>query len=513
MKPVFLFVAVFFFLQSPAQTSRKPIDTSVQTLIVFFDGLRPDYITADLMPQLTAFKAKASYGSNHHSVYPTVTRVNASSYSTGSYPSAHGLMGNTVYFPQVDAKKGINTGEAEEMQKVIEATHGHLLTATTLGEVLQSVGAKMMVFSSGSTGQALMQNHTISGGATINPKMILPASQTQDILNTIGPVPAHAKPNTGQHQWVTDALIQYGLKKDGPLVSAIWFSDPDGAAHSDGIGSPAAVASIRSVDEQFGRILQTLKDRGLDQKFNILISTDHGFVTHIGKESLPDLLIRKGLKKDKESDDVIVVGGALYVKDHNPERIKKIVAALQAEEWIGAIFTRGKKAGDLKGFVEGTLSFESVHWDHQERSADILVDVNWNDEKNGTGYAGSSFSRGVAGHGSLSPYEVHIPLIAFGPGFKRNYESPLPTSNVDLVPTILHLYGIPLPKTMQGRVMTELFAGGKEAPELRPTKEVIRTEARSAEGTYVLTLERTVLGSHRYVDFARVQRTKGMARP
>ena len=91
-------------------------------------------------------------------------------------------------------------------------------TAITLGEVLHQGGKKMMVFSSGSTGQALMQNHTVSGGAVINPGMILPESFKDTIVNDIGAIPAKAKPNTGQHKWVADALIKYGFAPDGPWL-------------------------------------------------------------------------------------------------------------------------------------------------------------------------------------------------------------------------------------------------------------------------------------------------------
>ncbi|HKZ38969.1 MAG TPA: alkaline phosphatase family protein, partial [Chryseolinea sp.] len=230
-----LFLLVFFF--STTLLAQQKHEKDIRTLIVFFDGLRPDYIMAETMPNLYAFSNAGCYGKQHHSVFPTVTRVNASSYSSGSYPATHGLMGNTVYFPVIDPKKGLNTGDYNDLNKINTATNGHLLTAVTLGEVLQKAGQKMMVFSSGSTGQAMMQNHTVSGGAVINPAMILPASFKDNLLNDIGPIPAKAKPNAAQHKWVTDALIKYGLTLNGPLVSAIWFSDPDGTAHSDGIGA------------------------------------------------------------------------------------------------------------------------------------------------------------------------------------------------------------------------------------------------------------------------------------
>ncbi|MBA4057656.1 MAG: alkaline phosphatase family protein, partial [Marivirga sp.] len=250
-----------------------------------------------------------------------------------------------------------------------------------------------------------------------------------------------------------------------------------------------------------------LHDKNLAQHFNIVISTDHGFITNVGKTGLTEFLISQGLKKDKDSDDVVVAEGALYVKNHDETIIRKIVSALQDQEWVGAIFTKSQKAGDLKGKIEGTLSFESIHWNHPERSADILVDENWDDRKNEMGYAGASFSRGVAGHGGLSPYEVNIALIAGGPSFKARYQSDWPTSNVDLVPTILKIHNITIPPGMDGRIIHELLVKGEQETKVKPKKEIIKTTSAAKTTKYELSLERTILGKYVYVDFAKVIRT------
>jgi predicted AlkP superfamily pyrophosphatase or phosphodiesterase len=503
MKKFLLILLVLCALIAHAQDSQKKL----HTLIVFFDGMRPDYITPELMPNVYDLKTKGSYGLAHHSVFPTVTRVNASSYATGSYPATHGLLGNTVYFPQVDKTTGLNTGDASELMRITETTHGRLLTTITLGELLQKAGSRLMIFSSGSTGQAFLQNNTVSGGMVVNPSLILPASLKEEVIKTIGQPPPSGKPNTAQHEWAANALIHYGLGPNSPLVSAIWFSDPDGAAHSKGIGSPEAIESIKTVDAQFGRIVRSLEEKGMLDSYNIIISADHGFVTDIGKQGLADFLIKEGLKDDKTSEDVVLAGGAIYVRNHDQGKIKKIVAALQAQEWVGAIFTKAASKDRRKGWVEGTLSFETIHWNHPERAADILVDYNWSDRKNEHGYAGASFSKGVAGHGGGSPYEIHIPLIASGPSFRKNYESSVPTSNVDIVPTILKIHGIKVPEQMDGRVMSELLVDGK-SPGREIKKETIETSAKFGSGVYHLILERSVVGKYRYVDEARVTRAE-----
>ncbi|RFS14730.1 alkaline phosphatase family protein [Emticicia sp. C21] len=494
---------IFIFQITHAQNPKE-----LRTLIVFFDGLRPDYITLENMPNLYTFSKKGSYGKNHHSVFPTVTRVNSSSYSTGSYPKTHGLMGNTVYFPKVDKKQGLNTGEAENLNKINDSENGNLLTAISLGEILTKAGKKMMVFSSGSTGSALLQNHKVGSGAVINTSMILPESFREQVLKEIGPIPESVKPkpNLLQHKWITDAILKYGITLDGPLVSSVWFSDPDGAAHTFGIGSEFAMESIRIVDEQFGRILKDIEQKGLTNNFNIIISADHGFATFIGKTNVADFLVSQGLKQSKESEDVVVSEGAIYVQNHDKAKIQQIVTILQGQEWVGGIYTKGLKTGDAKGFIAGTLSFEAIHWNHANRTADILVDYNWNDNKNDKNYAGTSYAKGVAGHGSLSPYEVHIALFANGPSFKKAFESNLPTSNVDLVPTILHLHQLPIPASMNGRVFYELL-NEKNTPKLPELKvEKISTKAAYPGGSYELVLQQGILGKYRYLDYSKVVR-------
>lgn len=495
-------VSLIFLVSSGYSQERA---RQVRTLIVIFDGLRPDYITPDAMPYVNSLKSKGAYGRNNHSVFPTVTRVNASSYATGSYPAKHGLLGNTVYFPGVDRLRGLDTGDANVLMRIDRSTGDSLLTATSLGELLQSAGSQMMVFSSGSSGQAFLQNHKVGRGAVVNPEIILPRSLKEDLEKKVGAPPPASKPNTAQHDWATRALLEYGLGEPGPLVTAIWYSDPDATAHSLGMGHPLSMEAIKSVDEQFGIVMKALETRNLLDSFNIIITSDHGFVTHTGSTSISDFLIQKGLKSSQLSEDVVVAGNAIFVKDHDAEVIKHIVSVLQEQQWVGAIFTKAEAEGSSKGWVEGTLSFQSIHWNHA-RAGDVLVDYNWNHAKNNYGYEGTSYAKGTAGHGGSSPYEIHIPLIASGPSFRRNFESVLPTSNIDIVPTVLHLSNLSVPPSMDGRIMYELLAIPEHADKPRERIETLEASVNHTWGTYKVILQTSVVGRQRYIDYTKVER-------
>src|SRR5580765_4971269 len=105
-------------------------------LVIVVDGLRPDSVTADVMPRLYRLGRRGIVFTAHHSVFPTVTRVNASSFVTGAYPETHGLLGNTIYIPAADPARLLDTGLRENLELVARAA-GQLLTAPTLGEILQ----------------------------------------------------------------------------------------------------------------------------------------------------------------------------------------------------------------------------------------------------------------------------------------------------------------------------------------------------------------------------------------
>jgi predicted AlkP superfamily pyrophosphatase or phosphodiesterase len=500
---LFHLILVFIFLL-PFSTKAQP-NSALKTLVVIFDGLREDYITPELMPNLYRLGMKGGWGRQNHSVFPTVTRVNAPSFATGSYPNKHGILGNSIYLPGLISSGVFNTGNASELMKVAEVTSDKLLTTPSLGEILAAQGKRMMVFSSGSTGQAFLQYHKVDNGAIINPDLILPSSFRTKVVAAVGEPPPAAKPNEERHAWIVEAFEHFVLTDESPEVSTIWFSDPDATAHAEGIGAPLTLEAIGFVDIQLGRVLAAMEKHGMRDQFNIMITTDHGFVTQIGKESLVDFLVDENLKESKVSDDVIIAGGAIFVKNHDRKKIQQIVSSLQKQEWVGAIFSKSEKAGSINGWVKGTLSFEAIFWGHKDRAADLLVDVNWSDQKNEYGYEGTSFASGIAGHGSSSPYEIHIPLLFDGPSFKQAIESQYPTSNIDITPTILHLQGIEVPEQMNGRVLKELLRGSPDIDK-KPKQVTHQVSVKKDWGEYQLLLQQTIFDDHVYFDYTKVIR-------
>lgn len=480
--------------------------TTNRQLLVVLDGLRPDYVRPDIMPNLYALGQRGAVFQNHHSVYPTNTRVNASSISTGSYPATHGLMGNSVFFPAVDPRRFLDTSDRSNLLRIDASEMGRLLTAGTLGEFLQAAGRKLLVVSSGSAGLAFLLNHRLAG-AVLHTDFAAPEALYAGMNVTLGPNPPESAPNSARDRRAVDAFLQIGLPQVDPWVTLMWLSDPDTTAHKHGIGHPITIEALKRADAEIKRLQDGLAAAGLLARCDIWVTSDHGFTTRKPGANLAALLEPFAGTLADGPARVVSGGGAIYVRDHDREAIGSIVRALQRTDGIGAIFTPAVAPGSLDGRLEGTVSFDAIRWTHA-RSADILFSPDWTDERNAYGFPGITASGGVAGHGSTSAFDVHNVMIAAGPDIEPHVTIATPTGNVDFAPTFLRLAGVAVPGSMDGRVLEEALRGGPDPSGLRV--ESTTHTVKTADGVYTLTAFFSTVesgrGRHRYFDCTKVER-------
>src|ERR1051326_8568617 len=100
----------------PAAVSERP----ALVIVLVIDGLRPDSITPTVMPNLDRLKSAGVWYTHAHSVFPTVTRVNATSITTGMLPSRHGIASNAVYLPAI-SKGVLSNGDYRNLLALGEA--------------------------------------------------------------------------------------------------------------------------------------------------------------------------------------------------------------------------------------------------------------------------------------------------------------------------------------------------------------------------------------------------------
>ena len=100
-------------------------------LVLILDGLRPDYVTQGLMPNLYALGEQGVFADRHSAAFPSATRVNSASISAGSYPATHGLMHNKMFVREMDDEP-FSTGSARNLTRLAAFSGGRILSVPTV---------------------------------------------------------------------------------------------------------------------------------------------------------------------------------------------------------------------------------------------------------------------------------------------------------------------------------------------------------------------------------------------
>jgi arylsulfatase A-like enzyme len=494
-------------------------------LVFVVDGLRPDSITEADTPTLYRMRREGVAFENTHAVFPTVTRVNSASLATGSYPARHGIMGNSIYVPAVDAKRAFTNDDFQPLLKLDEATGGRMVTVQGIAEILSRTGSGMVVVSSGSTGSAILlapkaprgTGTVINGDFFPGTQVAYPPAISNEVLQRFGAAPKKGgatTPFSSSVDWSMQVLREYVLPELKPAVVFTWMTEPDHIQHGLGAGAPESIAAIRNDDRQLGLVLQKLEAMGLRGKTNIMVVSDHGFAQTVFNVNVGRALADAGLIPAADSDELVIASSgqavALHVKGRDPARIAAVVEFLQRQPWCGVVFSAAKRGGaPHEGTVAGTFALEFAHLGGHERSPDIVFTFPWSSAQNRHGVRGTEYAQvsgdgktgpyegNAANHGGIGPWTVRNTMLAWGPGFKRGAVVRTPTSNVDVAPTLLHLLGQAGAATeMDGRVILEALANG-------PDEEQVAAETlnwRAQNGSYSAVLQTSDTGGKRYID-------------
>ena len=80
---------------TPTPTPTPTPVAATRTIVMVWDGLRPDDVTQADTPNLYAMQQAGVNFSDNHSTYPTFTMMNGSSFATGSYSIPWRISGET----------------------------------------------------------------------------------------------------------------------------------------------------------------------------------------------------------------------------------------------------------------------------------------------------------------------------------------------------------------------------------------------------------------------------------
>ena len=496
-------------------------------VVVVWDGMRPDFMSAENTPVLWKLAQEGVNFRNHHAVYPSATEVNGAALATGTYPGRNRIVANYEYRPEIDNKRSIAHENADVVGKGDQLSGGKYLACPTIAELVHQAGRRTVIAAAKGVG-LLQDRHGDSAARAIEVNRpylaakdsvtlfagkALPLSALAPIVARLGPSPLSE--DASRDNWATRALTDFLWQGDVPIFSLLWLGEPDASEHRSAPGSKEALAAIKSSDENLGRVLAALDRQGVRATTDIFVVSDHGFSTIARAIDLRKILRNAafdavtGFTEEPKPGQIMLVGNGgtvlFYVVQQDAAVIGRLVDFLQHSDFAGVIFTKKKLEGtftlDQGGIDPPSQGYGAAGSEH---APDVVMAFRWNENKNQFGVAGmvdADWNRGAGKgtHASLSRFDLHNTLIAAGPDFQRGHADELPSGNIDLAPTILRILGITPPKPLDGRVLSEAMIGA-DHDVAGAQSETVQAKKSFSSGMWQQTLRISRVGSTMYLD-------------
>ncbi|MCJ2133203.1 alkaline phosphatase family protein [Methylobacterium sp. J-026] len=557
------------------------------------DGLRYGMVDATNAPTMDRLMRAGVRFTNTHSLFPTFTMPNATAMATGHMLGDTGQYGNTIYtaFPVPGAGESLTPFLENDpvLGDVDEHFAGNYLNEET---ILRAAHAKgLSTASIGKLGPSLVFDHTAragqetiliddstgrAGGIPLSDELKtrlgaagLPvqaptrgANGAAGNAETPGTVAANVEQQAYFADVATKAVLPLFAARKAPFVLVFWSRDPDGTQHNQGdslgqlvpgINGPTSLAAIHNADTNLATLLAALKEQGLADTTDVILTSDHGFST-ISKESatsfaatqsykgvptrqLPPGFVAidiahalgsnlfdpdaKGAKlapdsfpsrangligTDPVKPDVVVAanGGSdlVYLPSGDQALARRVVEALSRQDYVSGLFVSA-----ALGSIPGTLPLSAIALDGSALTPMPAIVVNFRSFSTGCAdpttcgveVSDTALQQGQGMHGSFSRADTRNVMGALGPSFRAGLESPVPASNADLGKTIARILDLTIPATgtLVGRVLTEALVNG--ATPITEAK-VVRSDPDATGLATILTYQ--TVGGTRYFDTA-----------
>ena len=502
--------AILCVFVQPASAADEgvPHAKAEHVVLVVWDGMRPDFITPEHAPNLLKLAKRGVFFRNHHSIYPSLTSVNAAALATGVYPNRNGMFANWAFLPEIRGGKLARMDGPETIEKADELTGGKYLTAPTIAELVRARGGRTAV--AGTKSASLLHDRKPSsignGAVTLFDGKTVPGSALATIVKAIGAFPEKEEiPSVAQDAWTTRALTEVLWDEGVPEFSLLWMSDPDRSQHATAPGTDESLGAIESVDANLGRVLEALEAKGVREKTDVLIASDHGFSTIGRAVDVAGFLRQNGFDVATEKDVTLARGqmrvagnggtNLYYIGGHDSATAARLVEALQQTDFTAVIFARES--------LPGTFPLSEAHIDVKD-GPDVIMSFRSGEGMNEHGAAGMIAVNGAGEaykgtHGTLSRFDLHNTFIAAGPSFRSETESDVPTANTDVAATIMHILGVNPPEPLDGRVVFEAMTGGEKTTP-RVERKTVDATREIAGGVWRQELKTSIVGKTVYID-------------
>ncbi|MFN0110492.1 MAG: ectonucleotide pyrophosphatase/phosphodiesterase [Blastocatellia bacterium] len=246
MKRAFLAMIALLFAANwvSAQTEPKLIkDLKPTVILISLDGFRSDYLDKYPTPTLGLLAKKGVRAKWMTPSYPSLTFPNHYAIATGLYPDHNGIVANNMYSAEFN--------ETFSMSKRAEVENGRWWLGEPIWVTAEKQGQRSGAFFFPGT------EAEIGGKRPSIWKMFDDNFPNFERVDTI-------------LSWLDKP------QAERPTIITLYYSDVDHGGHDAGPNSENVKQAIDRVDQALSRLVEGLKARGIFDRINLLIVSDHG---------------------------------------------------------------------------------------------------------------------------------------------------------------------------------------------------------------------------------------------
>ncbi len=391
-----LFCLFILLLSSSTLFAQQPVrDLKPTVILISLDGFRWDYLDKYSPPTLKKLADRGVRAKWMIPSFPTKTFPNHYTVVTGLYPQNHGIVENSVY----DFDTTLTMSKREEVQ------NGRWWLGEPIWVTAEKHGQRAAsIFWPGSEAK-------ISG---VSPS---------DWLVYNGDMP-----NTLRVDRVLKFLDRPAATR--PTIITTYFSTTDDVGHEFGPDSEETKYSVHEVDGYIERLMTGLRKRGLENKVNIIITSDHG---------MANVDVRKITFLDEYFDTAAMAERILW----NSEIIQIFPKPGKLDEIYSKIKDLKHTTCWKKGEIPARLNYNDG-----SRVAPIICSSELGRMTNNHEWYDPWFKRLDAperprgAHGYDNKYqEMQATFIAHGPAFKKGFVAE-PFENVEVYNIMCKILGL-----------------------------------------------------------------------
>jgi predicted AlkP superfamily pyrophosphatase or phosphodiesterase len=358
------------------------------------DGFRRSYLDTDSLPTLHALGRDGVTAEAMIPSFPTLTFPNHYTIVTGLYPEHHGIVANTIYDP--DSHELFTMSNAASKESHWWGGQPIWVTAEKQGE---RTGTMFWV---GSEAE-------IDG---VRPTRWKPFKVT----------PFDAE---------VDTVLSWIDLKGAQRLSLVtmYLDEPDHTGHEFGPDSPRTAAAAARADSALGRLVNGLRERGIYDKVNLIVVSDHGM-------------------SQLSPDRVVYFDDAVDTASVRITSLSPVILVTPRDGDAASLLAKIRKLPHVHAWLKADVPAR-LHYSQNRLITPIvgIADDGWQVSTHGGRWGAPG---GQHGYDNANA-SMHAIFVAHGPAFRKGVTMPeFPNVDVyDLLAKLLHLKPAPNDGTIQ----------------------------------------------------------------